>query len=71
MRLNNRIRELRQLHDLTQQQLAELTMVSRQTIISLEQGRYNPTAVLAYRIAKVFGMIIEDVFDFSDEEETL
>ncbi len=54
---------------MTQQDLAERTWVSRQTIISLEQGRYNPTALLAYRIAKVFGRCIEDVFDFSEEDD--
>lgn len=64
--LQNRIKDLRQNHDLTQDELAERLEVSRQTIISLEKGRYNPSLILAYKIAKMFEMQIEDVFIFEE-----
>lgn len=67
--LKNLISKLRKEHGYTQKDLADLLCVSRQTIISLERGRYNPSILLAYRIAKIFGRSIEDVFLF--EEETL
>lgn len=69
-RVKNRIKELRSAFDYTQDELAEKVAVSRQTIISLEKGRYNPSIQLAYNIAKVFQCKIEDVFIF-EEEETL
>ncbi len=50
---------------MTQQELADLVGVSRQTIMQLERNRYNPSMLLAYGIAKVFGVTIEDLFDFS------
>ena len=49
---------------MTQQELADLVGVSRQTIIQLERNRYNPSMLLAYSIAKVFDVTIEDLFDF-------
>lgn len=52
---------------LTQDQLAERLEVSRQTIISLEKGRYNPSLILAFKIGKLFGCLIEEVF--TPEEE--
>lgn len=66
--MQNRIKDLRQNHDLTQDELAERLEVSRQTIISLEKGRYNPSLILAYKIAKMFEMQIEDVFIFEEEK---
>ena len=54
---------------MTQQELADLTGVSRQTIMQLERNRYNPSMMLAYSISKVFGVMIEDLFDFSEAEE--
>lgn len=51
----------------TQQDLAEKVKVSRQTIISLENGKYNPSIFLAYRISKVFNLTIEDIFIFEEE----
>ena len=61
--VSNNIRELRQQHDrVTQQQLAELTGVSRQTIISIESNRYTLSLLLAIKIAKSFGLKVEDVF---------
>lgn len=52
---------------MTQKDLADMLNVSRQTIISLEKGKYNPSINLAYRIAKVFGKTIEDVFVFEED----
>ena len=68
--MKNRIALLRKERGLTQQALAEMLKVSRQTVISLENGRYNPSIRLAYDIARVFDCIIEDVFLFEEEEET-
>ena len=68
--MKNRIVLLRKERGLTQQALAEMLKVSRQTVISLENGRYNPSIRLAYDIARVFDCIIEDVFLFEEEEET-
>ncbi len=65
--MNNRLEELRSGKGWTQQELSDRLRVSRQTVISLEQGRYNPSLVLAFRIARVFGLLIEDIF--SDEEK--
>ena len=62
--MKNRIALLRKERGLTQQALAETLKVSRQTVISLENGRYNPSIRLAYDIARVFDCIIEEVFLF-------
>ena len=67
--MKNRISELRNKHDLTQEELANKVDVSRQTIISLEKGRYNPSIILAYNISKIFGLLIEDVFLFEKEDD--
>jgi len=64
--LNNRLRQLREKHDLTQEDLAARVGVSRQTIISLEKGRYNPSLLLAYKLARVFNLTIEEVFIFKN-----
>lgn len=64
--MNNHVRAFREQLDLTQEQLAIQLGVSRQTIISIESGRYNPSLILAYKIATVFGKTIENVFDFSE-----
>lgn len=60
--LENKIRELRRAKGLTQQQLAERVHVSSRTIISLEQGQYNPSLLLAYRLALEFGTTIEELY---------
>lgn len=60
--MTNRIRELRARDQLTQMDLARKVGVRRETIVFLEKGRYNPSLKLAYDIAQVFGMKIEDVF---------
>lgn len=65
--MKNRIKDLREQFGFTQQNLAEKVNVSRQTIISLENGKYNPSIFLAYKIAKVFNMTIEDIFVFEEE----
>lgn len=67
--MDNRLETLRAQKGWTQQELAERVGVSRQTIISLERGRYNPSILLAFRLARQFGVAIEDVFIYSDEEE--
>lgn len=65
--MKNRIEELRKLRGMTQQDLAKALNVSRQSVISLEKGKYNPSILLAYAIAKVFGTTIEEVFLFEEE----
>ena len=67
--MKNRIEEERKKRGMTQQQLAVELGVSRQTIISLEGGRYNPSILLAHRIAQLFDAKIEDIFLFDTEEE--
>jgi len=67
--LKNRIRRLRFDHDeMTQKELAIRVGVTRQTIIAIEAGKYAPSLPLAFRIAGVFGLPIEDVFQYEDEE---
>jgi putative transcriptional regulator len=67
--MENRLEELRRKNGWTQQDLADLTGVSRQTIISLEQGRYNPSLQLAFRLARRFGTTIEGLFLFKESED--
>ena len=54
---------------MTQQELADLVGVSRQTVMQLERNRYNPSMLLAYSIARVFDVTIEDLFDFKEEQQ--
>lgn len=63
----NKVKELREKNSITQDKLAEKVGVSRQTIISLEKGKYNPSIMLAHKIAKEFGMFIEEVFIFEED----
>jgi len=65
--LNNKIKELRKLNKVTQDDLAEAVGVTRQTIISLENGKYNASLQLAYKISRYFGKKIEDIFIFEEE----
>ena len=69
--MKTRIQELRRKYKLPQEELALAVGVTRQTIISLEKEKYTASLVLAHKIARYFGVTIEDVFDFSevDEEE--
>ncbi|MFD1217699.1 helix-turn-helix transcriptional regulator [Microbulbifer celer] len=60
--MKNRLREYRKNQQLTQQQLADILDVSRQTVISIESGKYDPSLPLAFKIAKCFGAAIEDIF---------
>lgn len=65
--MKNRIKELRAKNDLTQDQLAKKLDVSRQTVISLEGERYNPSIILAFKLAKTFNCSIEDIFIYGEE----
>ena len=66
--MKNRIEEIRKEKGIRQEDFAKSMGVSRQTISSLENGRYNPSIVLAYKIAQYFGMTIEEVFVFEEED---
>ena len=65
--MNNKIKDLRKERKITQDELACHVGVTRQTIISLENGKYNASLQLAHKIARFFGMCIEDVFIFEEE----
>ncbi len=68
-RLSNNIRKLRFENDqMTQQQLADRVGVTRQTIIAIESGKYAPSLPLAFKIAQTFGISIEDVFQYQNEQ---
>ncbi len=64
--MDNRIREFRARHDLTQDELAKRVNVRRETIVFLEKNRYNPSLKLAHDLARVFGVSIEELFIFED-----
>lgn len=66
--MQNRLEEMRTRKGLTQQDLADLVSVSRQTIISLERGRYNPSITLAFRLARLFEVSVEELFIDSEED---
>lgn len=66
--MKNRIEQIRKEKGIRQEEFAKSMGVSRQTISSLENGRYNPSIMLAYKIAKYFEMTIEDVFVFEEED---
>lgn len=66
--MKNRIETIRKERGILQDEMAKAMGVSRQTISSLENGRYNPSILLAYKIAKYFNMTIEEVFIFDEEE---
>jgi len=67
--MENKLRELREMMAMTQEDLAASTGVSRQTIISLERGKYNPSISLAHRLAQVFHLTIEEIFIFEESED--
>ena len=67
--MKTKIKELRAAADLTQQQLADLVHVSSRTIISIEKGQYNPSLMLAYRIAQVFGVSLEELCCLQENKE--
>lgn len=66
--MKNRIEEIRKEKGIRQEEFAKSMGVSRQTISSLENGRYNPSIILAYKIAQYFSMTIEEVFIFEEED---
>lgn len=66
--MTTRIKEFRARLDLTQQQLANAVGVRRETIVYLEQGKYNPSLRLAHSIARMLRASVDELFDFSDEE---
>lgn len=66
--MKNRLEELRKEQCIRQEELADLLGVSRQTICSLENGRYNPSIVLAFRIARFFGLRIEQIFLYEESD---
>lgn len=66
--MKNKLEELRKQHGIKQEDLANSLGVSRQTIGSLENGRYNPSIQLAFRIARYFNMSIEEIFIYEEEE---
>jgi len=66
--MKTRIKEFREKFGITQEALADKVDVTRQTILFLEKGKYNPSLRLAYKIARLFNAKIEDVFSFEDED---
>lgn len=66
--MNNKIKELRAKYNLTQNDLAKMVNVRRETIVFLEKGKYNPSLKLAYDISRVLKTTIEEVFVFNEEE---
>ena len=65
--LKNRLEELRKARNISQEELAAALEVSRQTIGSLERGRYNPSILLAFKIARYFDLTIEDIFIYEED----
>ena len=65
--MKNRLEELRRARGVRQEDVAQALGVSRQTVISLEKGKYNPSLALAFRLARYFTLPIEEIFDDSDE----
>lgn len=69
--VQTKIQELRKARRVTQNELADAVNVTRQTIISLENGKYNASLILAHKIAQYFGVSIEEIFIFDKEEENI
>ena len=67
--MKNRLEELRRERGITQEELAAILEVSRQTISSLEKGRYNPSILLAFKIARCFGQSIEEIFLYEEDAQ--
>ena len=67
--MKNRLEEIRKSNGITQEELASILEVSRQTIGSLENGRYNPSIILAFKISKYFRVSIEDIFIYEEEKD--
>ncbi len=69
--MKNRLEEIRKQTKVTQEELANALEVSRQTISSLEKGRYNPSIILAFKIARYFDMSIEEIFIYEEEDSNV
>ena len=67
--LRNNVRELRALAEMTQQQLADRIDLTRQTVIAIERDKYSPSLETAFRIANVFGVPLEQVFQYQDDRK--
>lgn len=67
--MKNRLEEIRKAKGITQEELANALEVSRQTVGSLENGRYNPSIILAFKIARFFEVTIEEVFIYEEDEK--
>ena len=67
--MKNRLEEIRKQKQVTQEELATILEVSRQTISSLEKGRYNPSIILAFKIARYFNMPIEEIFIYEEDDK--
>ncbi len=67
--MKNRLEEIRKQRGIKQEELADAMKVSRQTISSLENGRYNPSVILAIKLARYFGMNVEDIFLYEEEQD--
>lgn len=67
--MKNNLEALRKAHGISQEELANAMEVSRQTIISLEKGKYNPSIILAFKLARYFGLRIEEIFIYDESNE--
>lgn len=67
--IRNKVRELRATHEMTQQQLADQIDLTRQTVIAIEGDKYSPSLETAFRIANVFAVPLEEVFQYKDERK--
>jgi DNA-binding protein len=67
--VKNRLEQIRKEKGITQEELADALEVSRQTVGSLENGRYNPSIILAYKIAKYFDLTIEEIFIYEEDKK--
>ncbi|EJP6473542.1 helix-turn-helix transcriptional regulator [Clostridium sp. L74] len=67
--MRNKLGELRKERGINQEELADALQVSRQTVGSLENGRYNPSIILAFKIARYFDMLIEEIFIYEEDQK--
>jgi len=65
--MRNKIKVYRAMHDMTQEELAELLRVTRRSVNSIERGKYNPSIEVAFRIAKLFNIPVEEIFQLDEE----
>ncbi len=71
MEMKNKLKVYRAMYDLTQEALAERLGITRQTVLSIEKGKYDPSLELAFKIAELFGVKIEDVFAYEGKVNLL